>query len=48
MTTSPVGHRGERARDAAVERIYLGLGYEYDPGVVDALLQVLRITDPVD
>ncbi|MEO7753044.1 MAG: HD domain-containing phosphohydrolase [Terracoccus sp.] len=42
------GHRGERARDAAVERIYLGLGYEYDPGVVDALLRVLRITDPVD
>ncbi len=42
------GHRGERARDAAVERIYLGLGYEYDPGVVDALLLVLRIPDQVD
>jgi hypothetical protein len=32
------GARSERARDAAVERIYLGLGYEYDPRVVDALL----------
>ncbi len=42
------GHRGSRARDAAVERIYLGLGYEYDPAVVDGLLQVLRISDPID
>lgn len=35
------GARSSRARDAAVERIYLGLGYEYDPRVVDALLRVL-------
>ena len=33
------GARSVRARDAAVERIYLGLGYEYDPRVVDALLK---------
>jgi hypothetical protein len=32
------GARSARAREAAVERIYLGLGYEYDPRVVDALL----------
>ncbi len=35
------GARSARAREAAVERIYLGLGYEYDPRVVDALLGVL-------
>jgi response regulator RpfG family c-di-GMP phosphodiesterase len=34
--------RSDAACDAAVERIYLGLGYEYDPRVVDALLRVLR------
>ena len=28
-----------RARAAAIERIHLGLGYEYDPRVVDALVQ---------
>jgi hypothetical protein len=28
-------------RSAAMERIHLGLGYEYDPGVVDALVRVL-------
>lgn len=28
-------------REAAVERIHLGLGYEYDPRVVQALVQVL-------
>ena len=28
-------------RDAAVERIHLGLGYEYDPRVVDALVRAL-------
>lgn len=27
---------------AAIERIHLGLGYEYDPRVVDALVDVLR------
>lgn len=37
------GARGPRARDAAIERIYLGLGYEYDPHVVDALLKVLGL-----
>ncbi|KRF48472.1 metal-dependent phosphohydrolase [Terrabacter sp. Soil811] len=35
------GARSARAREAAVERIYLGLGYEYDPRVVDALLKSL-------
>ena len=30
-------HREERA----MERIHLGLGYEYDPRVVDALTRVL-------
>jgi HD domain len=28
-------------RSAAIERIHLGLGYEYDPRVVDALIHVL-------
>ncbi len=36
------GARSARAREAAVERIYLGLGYEYDPRVVDALLTSTR------
>lgn len=31
------GVRSGRARDRALERIFLGLGYEYDPDVVDAL-----------
>jgi len=36
------GSRPTRARrDAAMERINLGLGYEYDPRVVDALVRVL-------
>lgn len=35
------GARSVRAREAAVERIYLGLGYEYDPRVVDALLTAI-------
>ena len=39
------GARSVRAREAAIERIYLGLGYEYDPRVVDALLKSLD--DPV-
>ena len=30
-----------RRREAAIERLQLGLGYEYDPRVVDALLRVL-------
>ncbi|MDN5796111.1 MAG: metal-dependent phosphohydrolase [Intrasporangium sp.] len=36
------GARSRTARDAAVERIFLGLGYEYDPKVVDALVQVVQ------
>ncbi len=35
------GSIAARRRDAAVERIHLGLGYEYDPRVVDALVRVL-------
>ncbi len=30
------------AREAAIERLHLGLGYEYDPKVVDVLTQVVR------
>jgi len=37
------GARGMRSRDAALERIYLGLGYEYDPSIVDALLRALEL-----
>lgn len=33
--------RGAAAQEAALERIHLGLGYEYDPAVVDALTRVL-------
>jgi hypothetical protein len=40
------GARSLRAREAAIERIYLGLGYEYDPRVVDALLRALGVTTP--
>ncbi|HEX8973602.1 HD-GYP domain-containing protein [Oryzihumus sp.] len=37
-----VGDSPSRARrEAAVERIHLGLGYEYDPRVVDSLTRVL-------
>ncbi|CCH79752.1 putative lipoprotein [Nostocoides japonicum T1-X7] len=32
---------GPQGHDAALERIHLGLGYEYDPAVVDALHRVL-------
>ena len=32
---------GPERRDAAIERIHLGLGYEYDPHVVDALIRAL-------
>jgi len=36
------GHNPAPARrDAVIERIHLGLGYEYDPKVVDALVRVL-------
>ena len=37
------GARGRRSRDAALERISLGLGYEYEPQVVEALLRVLDV-----
>ncbi|MDC5699316.1 HD domain-containing protein [Intrasporangium calvum] len=40
------GSRSQRARERAVERIYLGLGYEYDPHVVDALLRHLETAPP--
>ena len=36
---------GPARRDAAVERIHLGLGYEYDPRVVDALVRALARRD---
>jgi hypothetical protein len=42
------GARRGRARDMAIERIYLGLGYEYDPHVVDALLRVVGGAQPPD
>jgi len=32
---------GRGGRDAAIERIHLGLGYEYDPRVVEALVRAL-------
>jgi hypothetical protein len=32
---------GSARRDTAIERIHLGLGYEYDPRVVEALVRVL-------
>jgi HD domain len=35
------GSRNHVQVDAAMERIHLGLGYEYDPTVVDALTRVL-------
>ena len=37
------GARGAVRATPRVERIYLGLGYEYDPRVVDALLRVLDV-----
>jgi hypothetical protein len=37
---------GSARRDTAIERIHLGMGYEYDPRVVDALVQVLARLDP--
>jgi HD domain len=40
------GDSPDRARrNAAIERIHLGLGYEYDPRVVDALIGVLTRGD---
>jgi acid phosphatase family membrane protein YuiD len=35
---------GASRRESAMERINLGLGYEYDPAVVDSLARVLRRT----
>lgn len=40
------GARSRRARENALERIYLGLGYEYDPRVVDALQRALAALAP--
>lgn len=40
------GRTTASAREAAIERIHLGLGYEYDPKVVDMLIQVVRTTRP--
>ena len=39
------GSPGPARRDAAIERIHLGLGYEYDPRVVDALVRALARRD---
>ncbi len=39
------GERGPAQREAAMERLHLGLGYEYDPRVVDSLLRVLERDD---
>ena len=36
------GRPTPQRRSAAMERIHLGLGYEYDPSVVDALVRVLE------
>ncbi|MEO5743177.1 MAG: HD domain-containing phosphohydrolase [Terracoccus sp.] len=41
------GALSRRARENALERIYLGLGYEYDPRVVDALQRALAAIRPV-
>lgn len=40
------GARGRRAKEKALERIYLGLGYEYDPRVVDALQRTVAPRTP--
>jgi hypothetical protein len=40
------GSISPRKRDAAIERIHLGLGYEYDPRVVDSLVGVLARPGP--
>jgi len=39
------GNPGPARRDTAIERIHLGLGYEYDPRVVEALTRVLARRD---
>jgi len=36
------GSRDPDAEERALERIHLGLGYEYDPAIVEALTDVLR------
>jgi response regulator RpfG family c-di-GMP phosphodiesterase len=40
------GSRSPAAREAAIERIHLGLGYEYDPKLVDVLTRVVRAARP--
>ncbi|CCH71830.1 putative lipoprotein [Nostocoides australiense Ben110] len=39
-------HGRSKARGPALERIHLGLGYEYDPTVVDALSRVTQDPEP--
>lgn len=36
------GRNDDQSVDAALERIHLGLGYEYDPEVVEALIRTVR------
>lgn len=36
------GRNDDQSIDAALERIHLGLGYEYDPEVVEALIRTVR------
>ena len=38
--------QGKDRQAAAIERMHLGLGYEYDPHVVDALVDALRRRAP--
>lgn len=40
------GARSLAAQEAAIERIHLGLGYEYDPKLVDLLTRVVRTPRP--
>jgi len=40
------GRADAKSIDAALERIQLGLGYEYDPEVVEALIRSVRTTPP--
>lgn len=36
------GRNDDQSVDAALERIHLGLGYEYDPEIVEALIRTVR------
>ena len=44
LTTSPTVGPMRASIEAALERIHLGLGYEYDPEVVEALIRSVRTT----